>query len=91
MAKRARILSVLLLLLATGLSQAQQPASRRFPPGYVDPEPVLQAAAKAIGVDNLKCVTISGTGYAGMVGQQRLRMECGLAARRSRWPTTRAP
>ena len=29
MARRARILSVLLLLLAAGLSQAQQPASRR--------------------------------------------------------------
>jgi glyoxylase-like metal-dependent hydrolase (beta-lactamase superfamily II) len=72
MAKRARILSVLLLPVAAGLSQAQQSASRRFPPGYLDPQPVLQAAAQAIGADNLKCVTISGTGYAGMVGQQRL-------------------
>jgi len=46
-------------------------ASAQFPPGYVDPRPVLEAAAKAIGVDRLRCVTISGTGYAGMVGQQR--------------------
>ena len=30
-----------------------------------------QAAVKAIGADNLKCVTICGTGYAGAVGQQR--------------------
>ena len=40
--------------------------------GYVDPEPVLQAAAAAIGVDKANCVTMTGTGYAGMVGQQRL-------------------
>jgi glyoxylase-like metal-dependent hydrolase (beta-lactamase superfamily II) len=32
---------------------------------------VLRAAAKAIGVDALKCVTLSGVGYAGIVGQQR--------------------
>ena len=43
----------------------------QFAPGYVDPEPVLRAAAQAIGTDKLKCVTISGTGYAGAVGQQR--------------------
>ena len=41
-------------------------------PGFVDPQPVLAAARKAIGADNLRCVTIAGTGYAGMVGQQRL-------------------
>ncbi|MBK5294501.1 MAG: MBL fold metallo-hydrolase [Acidobacteriia bacterium] len=40
-------------------------------PGYVDPEPVLRAAAKAIGTGNLKCVTIAGTGYTGAVGQQK--------------------
>ena len=33
---------------------------------------MLDAARKAIGVDNLQCVTMAGTGYAGMVGQQRL-------------------
>ena len=38
-------------------------------PGHVDPWPVLRAAAKAMGADNLKCVTFSGTGYAGKVGQ----------------------
>ena len=37
-------------------------------PGFVDPEPVLRAAAEAIGTDNLKCVTIAGSGYAGAVG-----------------------
>ncbi len=49
-----------------------QLAAQEFPPGYLDPEPILEAAAAAIGTDNLRCVTISGTGYAGAVGQQRL-------------------
>jgi len=40
-------------------------------PGYVDPGPVLDAATRAIGADKVKCVTISGSGYSGMVGQQR--------------------
>ena len=40
-------------------------AMAQFAPGFVDPQPVLQAAGKAIGTDNLRCVTISGTGYAG--------------------------
>jgi glyoxylase-like metal-dependent hydrolase (beta-lactamase superfamily II) len=38
-------------------------------PGYVDPRPVLRAAAKAMGADKLKCITFSGEGYAGKVGQ----------------------
>src|SRR5688572_18026726 len=46
-------------------------ASAQLAPGYVDPEPILRAAAKAIGTGNLKCVTIAGTGYTGAVGQQR--------------------
>jgi glyoxylase-like metal-dependent hydrolase (beta-lactamase superfamily II) len=46
-------------------------AAQQLPPGYVDPKPLLAAAAKAIGTDNLKCVTISGTAYDGAVGQQR--------------------
>ena len=48
----------------------QSAGAQSFAPGYVDPEPILQAAARAIGTDNLKCVTLSGTGYAGAVGQQ---------------------
>ncbi len=58
---------VLLLVVCWASVHAQ-----RLSPGYVDPQPVLDAAAKAIGVDQLRCVTIAGTGYAGMVGQQRL-------------------
>src|SRR5215218_451193 len=46
-------------------------AAAQFQPGYVDPEPVLRAAAQAIGTDKLKCVTISGAGYSGAVGQQK--------------------
>jgi glyoxylase-like metal-dependent hydrolase (beta-lactamase superfamily II) len=55
-------------------------ATRQLPPGYVDPAPVLDAAAKAIGAESLKCVTISGTAYAGAVGQQR------ESARNVDWP-----
>lgn len=55
-----------MLLLLAALS-----AFAQFPPGYVDPKPVLEAAAKAIGTDNLRCLTVSGDGYSGMVGQQR--------------------
>ena len=46
-----------------------QTAAQRFPPGYVDPAPLLAAAAQEIGEANLKCITYSGTGYAGAVGQ----------------------
>jgi len=53
----------LLVLLATR-TPAQQ-----FPPGYVDPAPILAAASQEIGKANLKCVTFSGTGYGGAVGQ----------------------
>lgn len=45
--------------------------TKQFPPGYVDPQPLLDAAARAIGADALQCVTISGTAYGGAVGQQR--------------------
>jgi glyoxylase-like metal-dependent hydrolase (beta-lactamase superfamily II) len=58
-----------LFVLCVVLSLAW-PAGAQFPPGYVDPQPVLEAAARAIGTDNLKCVTVSGTGYSGAVGQQ---------------------
>ena len=46
-------------------------ATAQLPAGYIDPEPILRAAENAIGAAKLKCVTISGTGYAGIVGQQR--------------------
>lgn len=47
-------------------------SAQPFPPGFVDPEPVLKAAEAAIGADRVSCITMSGTGYAGIVGQQRL-------------------
>ena len=47
-------------------------AAQELPPGYLDPGPILRAAAEAIGVANLRCVAISGSAYAGIVGQQRL-------------------
>lgn len=60
--------SLFLFLLATSaMARAQDAPS--FPPGYIDPTPVLEAAAKAIGADELECIQISGAGYAGIVGQ----------------------
>src|SRR5262245_39969939 len=60
-----------LVVVVIGLMSASL-AGQSLRPGYVDPEPVLRAAEKAIGTANLKCVTIAGNGYAGMVGQQFL-------------------
>ena len=66
MANRLRMVLLGLVVLGTSL------VAQQFPPGYVDPKPVLQAAVRAIGADKLNCVTLSGTGYAGMAGQARL-------------------
>jgi glyoxylase-like metal-dependent hydrolase (beta-lactamase superfamily II) len=52
------------LLILSVRTPAQQ-----FPPGYVDPAPLLAAASREIGEANLKCITYSGTGYGGAVGQ----------------------
>ena len=60
----ARRWSVLFAVCACASVSAQQ-----FPPGFVDPGPLLAAAAKEIGEANLKCITFSGTGYGGAVGQ----------------------
>jgi glyoxylase-like metal-dependent hydrolase (beta-lactamase superfamily II) len=62
----ARPASALLLLTTLAAVSA---AGQTLPPGYVDPRPVLEAASRAIGADRLKCITISGTGYSGKVGQ----------------------
>ncbi len=56
-----------LVMAAGGYVDTQEP----FPPGFVDPGPILNAAAAAIGNDKLACVTIAGTAYDGAVGQQR--------------------
>jgi glyoxylase-like metal-dependent hydrolase (beta-lactamase superfamily II) len=64
MAKRVLFVIPLLALLMGSQLPAQQ-----FPPGYVDPAPLLAAAAKEIGEANFKCVTFSGTGYSAPVGQ----------------------
>jgi len=61
----AKAFTVLTLLAILG---TQTPA-QQFPPGYVDPGPILAAAAREIGEANLKCITYSGTGYGGAVGQ----------------------
>ena len=57
--------SIAVALLICGTQLSAQP----FPPGYMDPGPLLAAAAEEIGEASLRCVTFSGTGYAGAVGQ----------------------
>ena len=59
-----RVGTVALLMLVGGQVPAQQ-----FPPGYVDPAPLLAAVAEEIGEADLRCITYSGTGYSGAVGQ----------------------
>ena len=61
------VLFAALFALAGGSVATQQ----RFPPGYVDPAPLLAAAAAEIGEANLRCISYSGTGYSGAVGQTR--------------------
>src|SRR5512132_1196344 len=59
-----------------GTAVSQQP----LPPGYVDAAPILAAARREIGTDNLRCITISGKAYNGAVGQQR------EAGKNTDWP-----
>ena len=44
-------------------------AAREFPPGFVDPAPLLATGAEEIGEADLRCIAFSGRGYAGAVGQ----------------------
>jgi glyoxylase-like metal-dependent hydrolase (beta-lactamase superfamily II) len=64
MTRRVFWATVVVVTLAAVRAPAQ-----RFPPGYVDPAPILAAAAAEIGESTLRCVTFSGTGYGGAVGQ----------------------
>ena len=43
--------------------------AQEYPPGFVDPEPLLAAVAQEIGEAELSCIRYSGTGYNGAVGQ----------------------
>jgi glyoxylase-like metal-dependent hydrolase (beta-lactamase superfamily II) len=56
---------VLVALVAFGISTPAQ----QYPPGFVDPAPILAAASKEINEPALRCVTFSGVGYSGPVGQ----------------------
>jgi glyoxylase-like metal-dependent hydrolase (beta-lactamase superfamily II) len=62
---QAILVATMLALVETG------GAGQGMPHGFLDPEPILAAAERAIGTANLRCITVSGTAYAGAVGQQR--------------------
>ena len=46
--------------------------SAELPIGFLDPEPILQAAEHAIGAQNINCVEIEGTAIGAAVGQAYL-------------------
>ena len=48
-------------------------------PGAQDARSVLQAAAKAMGVSDVKSIQYTGTGWQGMVGQNFARIRIGRA------------
>jgi len=56
------------LALAAALAT---PAQAAFPPGYIDPAPVLARATAAIGADKIRCLKAEGTVTGGRVGQER--------------------
>jgi glyoxylase-like metal-dependent hydrolase (beta-lactamase superfamily II) len=57
------------LLLAVFVSMSSLMLAQQFPPGYVDPAPILAAGSKAINEQSVRCITFSGVGYSGPVGQ----------------------
>ena len=57
------------ITIAALLLLRSQMLAQEFPPGYVDPAPILAAASQEIGEANLRCITFGGTGYGGAVGQ----------------------
>jgi glyoxylase-like metal-dependent hydrolase (beta-lactamase superfamily II) len=75
-----RIMAPVALGLVVGVAGARVTTQGTWPPGYLDPAPILAAARKAIGTDNLKCLTVSGTAYGGALGQAR------ESARNVDWP-----
>ena len=40
--------------------------AQQFPPGFVDPMPLLAAASEEIGEENFQCVTFSGTDHGNL-------------------------
>ena len=60
-----RLLGTVALLMLVGV----QVSAQQFPAGYVDPAPLLAAVAEEIGEADFRCITYSGTGYSGAVGQ----------------------
>ena len=56
----AQISGAIVALVLMALSSIA--SAQRFPPGYVDPEPLLAAAAAEIGEANLSCIRYSGEG-----------------------------
>jgi hypothetical protein len=62
------------------LTTAAAVAAQQYPPGLIDPAPILADARRVIGTDHLRCVTIGGSAYGGALDQAR------ESARNPDWP-----
>jgi len=73
----ARLVNCTLLLIVPFLPHVV--TAQEFPPGYVDPAPVLRAAADFYGADGVMCLQIAARPeaniYAGAVGQARFQSD----------------
>jgi hypothetical protein len=65
---RQRSLGLFAFLPALCSSVAMAQEAR---PGYLDPEPIMEAAREAIGADQIQCIRAAGTITGSRVGQQR--------------------
>ena len=54
---RFRVLSALFLIPGAAAW------AQGYPPGFVDPMPLLEAASREINEQNFQCVTFSGAGF----------------------------
>ena len=58
-----RLFGSIALLLGMALAHVEPLPAQQFPPGYVDPAPLLAAVAEEIGEADLRCIRFSGSGY----------------------------
>ena len=84
MITRASTVIALFLILGTEMPAGQ------FPPGYVDPAPLLTAAAREIGEANLKCITYGGNATAAPLARRSRTRSTWIGRASMRWPITRA-
>jgi len=68
-------LAIIPMMAGTVSAQMMARGLKPITQGYVDPKPVMEAAARTMDIDKLKCVTYSGSGNVGGIGQNRFPMD----------------